>query len=115
MKGVLADWISSVLPRVSIGKIFGYAHRYELGDLEDDDLVTKYLLVNSIPSGIPDPITHAVIAGDAQPVTIPYAPFVSPNVKYRNADGSRYSGATDTDDGTNIIVTGDADGSGNFA
>lgn len=56
-----------------------------------------------------------VTAGDPQPLTINYGTLQWPNVIYRNADGSRYGGATDLDNGTEVVITGDADVSGNFA
>lgn len=91
-----------------------YDVRYALSDLDDDDHITKNILESFFP--IPAaPIVASVVAGDTQPLTIAHTGMTWPNVIYRNADGSRYGGATDTDDGTNIIITGDADGSGNFA
>lgn len=60
-------------------------------------------------------ILRTVTAGDSQPLTIAHTDMIWPSVLYRNSDGSRYGGATDTDTGTDIVVTGDADGGGGFA
>lgn len=104
MKGAVLDYITSKLARIGITTRLSYKTRYELADLSDDDLVTKYLLGTLVPN---TPIITNVTAGDPQPLTIPYAPLISPNVIYRNPDGSRYGGSTDTDNGTDIVVTGD--------
>lgn len=59
-------------------------------------------------------IQRNVTAGDPQPLTISHPGMTWPTVLYRKVDGSRYGGATDSDNGTSIIVTGDADSGGNF-
>lgn len=61
------------------------------------------------------PITRNVTAGDSQPLTIPHPGMVWPQVFYRTLSGDEYGGAHSNDNGTNIVVTGDADMSGNFA
>lgn len=93
-----------------------YANRYELGDLEDDDLVTKYLLENNI-SPVVGQITTEITAGvTTNPITVAHTGMVNPTLIFRNADGSNYGGAVNNvDDGTSIELTGDGDGSGKFA
>lgn len=49
------------------------------------------------------------------PQTIAHAGMVWPTVIFRDGSGNIYGGATSQDNGTSIIVTGDDDGSGNFA
>lgn len=87
------------------------------------DVITADLVSRDVPSWanvlaiipVPTPIVVDVTAGDSQPLVIPHPDFTWPSVMYRNADGSRYGGATDSDDGSNLTITGDADDTGAFA
>ena len=61
------------------------------------------------------PIVYTITAGDTQPRVIAHPFFTWPTVLFKTPSGDVYGGATYNDDGTNITVTGDADGSGGFA
>lgn len=92
-----------------------FAQDLVTADLADRDVPSWINVLNAIGSVVFGFIKVDVVAGDPQPLTIPHPDFTWPTVMYRNADGSRYGGATDTDTGSDIVVTGDDDGSGNFA
>ena len=107
-KEIVSDYIRAklVTGKIMVGSKARYEQSYSLIDFADDDLINKRALLGI--SVLPIPIEADITAGDSQPVTIPYSGLmVWPTVIYRNADGSVYSGATSTDDGSNIIVTGD--------
>lgn len=115
MKGAILDWISSVADRIRSANIIQYTTRYELADLQDDSLVTKYLLLNNISPT--EPIVTPIVGGTTpNPISVNYGAMEFPTLIFRNADGSNYAGATNNvDDGTAITLTGDDDGSGHFA
>lgn len=116
MKGAVLDYITSLLDRITVTTRLFYKTRYELADLNDDDLVTKYLLLNN-SSSIPDPVVNAITGGTTpNPITVPYTGMVYPTLIFRNADGSNYGGAVNNvDNGSSIVLTGDDDGAGHFA
>ena len=60
------------------------------------------------------PVITRVTAGNLQPFHIINTNWKVSSVLYRNADGTIYGGATSQDTGTEILITGDDDGSGNF-
>lgn len=115
MKGVIADFITTVLVRTISDKIIGYKNRYELGDLEDDDLVTKYLLVNAAPTTPPTPIP--IIAGTTPtPLVTPYSLTSLPLYGLlRSSDNSFDWNTNVIYDGANFTINGNDDGSGKFA
>lgn len=88
MKGVLAEWIRSMTggPIQSDSDIV-YTNPPSLTDLEDNGLVTKDMLLSSIPGGGPDPIsiTQGV---DLTPMTVPYGDTPSPDYVLINLTGS---------------------------
>lgn len=85
-------------------------------DFEDDDLINKRT-VEAIISGGTLQITTNIVAGTTpNPKTVAYSGMVNPSLVFRNLDGSNYSGATNNvDNGTDIVLTGDDDGTGHFA
>lgn len=114
MKAAILDWIRSVADRITSDSIIQYKNRYELGDLQPDSLVTKYLLLNN--SLIPEQITTSVTGGvTANGIVIAHTGMTFPNVAFFTPSGDKYTGISNVnDDGTNITVTGDDDGSGHF-
>lgn len=113
MKGAILDWIRSVADRITSSSILQYETRYELGDLQPDSLVTKYLLLNN--SLIPVQITRNVTGGTTpNGMVIAHTGMTFPGVAFYTPSGDEYTGANFNDDGTNITVTGDDDGSGHF-
>lgn len=86
---------------------------------DDNSLVTRGMLntaIDSIPTmGIQ--VTTPIVSGvTANPITVAYTGYANPTLIFRNADGSEYAGAVNNvDNGANIVLTGDSDGSGHFA
>lgn len=115
MKGVIADFITTVLDRTGVNKIMGYLNRYELDDLEDDDFITKYLLVNSQPPSPPTPTT--IQAGvTVNPLIVIFVGNASTLYSLRRAADSSYDWNTSVIfDGSQFTITGDDDGTGHFA
>jgi hypothetical protein len=118
MKGVIADFIRSMLggPIISASDIV-YSDPPTLSDLEDNGLVTKDMLLGSMPIAPTDQIGTVITGGvTANPITVNYGAMVNPTLIFRNADGSNYGGAVNNvDNGTEIVLTGDDDGAGHFA
>lgn len=81
---------------------------------DDNDYITKKIYNDNSPNRAP--IVTAIVGGvTGNPITVSYGTMIWPMVFCRNSDGSIYSGAQNTvDDGANIILTGDSDGSGHF-
>jgi hypothetical protein len=94
-----------------------YSDPPTLSDLEDNGLVTKDMLLGSMPIAPPDQIGTVITGGvTANPITVNYGAMVNPTLIFRNADGSNYGGAVNNvDNGTEIVLTGDDDGAGHFA
>lgn len=86
---------------------------------DNNSLVTKGMLqvvADSIPGAIPQVTTPIVGGTTPNPITVPYTGMENPTLIFRNADGSNYSGAVNNvDTGTDIVLTGDDDGTGHFA
>ena len=99
--------------RIVFSKPGGDETALALSSKGDNDYITKKEYTDNTALPIA-PIITAVIGGVTHyPLTVNYGAsgMSYPSVIYRNPDGSRYTGATDTDDGANIIVTGSsADG-----
>lgn len=114
-KGISVDRLIAKLTGGKIGheSKSTYVTAYSLIDFDDDDLINKRAL--SGLAVLPTPIQVDITAGDSQPVTIPHPDMIWPSVLYRNADGSEYGGGHDSDDGADIIITGDAQDDGTFA
>lgn len=123
MKGVLAEWIRSMTggPIQSDSDIV-YTDPPSLTDLEDNGLVTKDMLLSSIP-GVPvNPVITLIVGGTtSNPITVSYGDMTNPTLLFRNSDGSNYAGAANNTDNAyagspsnSITLTGDDNGSGKF-
>lgn len=118
MKGAILDWITSKLDRIGVATRLGYTTRYEMGDLDDDDLVTKYLLENfaggSLPTP-PDPVS--ITAGtDDTPMVVAYVGGSSTSYTLKRLSDGTFDWNTGVVfDGSNFTINGDDNGSGKFA
>jgi hypothetical protein len=113
MKGVIADWIRSVADFVTSESRISYKTTYDISALNPNDLITKAMFIDGPFAQITTPIMGGVTPN---PVTITYGAMINPTIILRNNDGSNYSGsANNVDNGTEIVLTGDDNGSGKFA
>lgn len=101
----IIDYIKAFGAKLGIGSLATYDTLPVTGDLEDNDIPAWGNVLAATGGTLPIPVT--VTAGDSQPLTIPYTGITNPFAIFRLPDGTRYAGATDQDDGSNIIVTGD--------
>lgn len=118
MKGAILDWIRSMAGgSIMSDSVIEYLDPPSLTDLPDNGLVTKNMLENALPPTPTDQIITPIVSGvTGNPKTVNYGEMVNPTLIFRNSDGSNYSGAVNNiDNGTEIVLTGDDDGSGKFA
>ena len=118
MKGAVLDWITSKLDRIGVTTRFGYKTRYEMADLDDDDLVTKYLLENFAGGSLPvppDPVS--ITAGtDDTPMVVAYEGGSSTSYTLKRlSDGTFDWNTPVVFDGSQFTINGDDNGSGKFA
>lgn len=119
MKGAILDWIrAKFFDRTYADNIVQYVHRYELADLQDDSLITKYLLLNNVNPTPPDPVV--ITAGTTvTPLTVAFAGGASTGYSLVRTTGDR---APMIDNDTNVgwdfatfTIYGADDGTGHFA
>lgn len=96
--------------------IYGYPVGMKMGDGVTHwvDLPYWFTTAGSVPP-VPD-IVRSITGGVTTiPQTITHTGTTWPTVIFRDGAGNVYSGATSQDTGTDIVVTGDDDGTGKFA
>lgn len=85
-------------------------------DFAPDDLPNWRAVLAVVPGGGETAITTPIVSGvTSNPITVNYGTMVNPTIILRNVDGSNYSGSGhNVDNGVEIILTGDDDGTGHF-
>ena len=115
MKGVIVNYLTSVLARIKSARFMSYVTRYEWGDFADDDLVTKYAVSGQI-APLPPNSTIITAGTTVTPLTVAFEGGDSTSYTLKRASDNSFDWNTNVQyDGSVFTILGEDDGSGKFA